>query len=943
MRNNLPVTDNEYVMRDRAMLVSKTDLKGRITYCNREFIEASGFSERELIGEPHNLVRHPDMPPEAFADLWHTLKTGKPWTGIVKNRRKNGGYYWVEANVTQLIENGQTVGYMSVRSKPTAAQVEAATRLYREMREGHSHLRLEDGKLVASGIIPAIFRRIVDMSIQSRLIGLVLLLSLFLVGLGTYSLYGLSEIHNTATENLKSISTQASAIDSARLAQVNFKKQVQEWKNILLRGQDAAAFDKYLKQFDQEGQQVTENLNNLKPLMVQMELPTDTVETALKSHAGLMNNYHEALKSFDAAKKESAAVVDKLVKGVDRAPTDQIDGIVKLIQERTQQRLTEAEKLAEEKVHHQKQVSIGIIAFVLLLALAWSILIIRSIVKPIAAATRLLDQIAQGNYHVRFEAMAQNEIGHMVNAMKSMTIKLGYDLAETRRIADENLRIRIGLDNVSTNVMIADTDRHIIYMNKSIGEMLTKAEADIQTVLPHFKVAELMDNSIDSFHRDPSHQKNLLATFTSTHRTEIVLGGRTFRFAANPVISEDGARLGSVIEWLDRTDEVRIEKEINQIVQAAQIGVLAERIDLADKEGFMKQLSAGINQLLNTVAGAVDDLERVLTALAKGDLTQTIAQDYQGTFGQLKDSANATVDNLRTLIGQTKEAVDGITTASREIAMGNSDLSQRTEEQASSLEETASSMEQLTSTVKANAENAKQANQLALGASAVAGKGGAVVTQVVSTMSSINESSRKIVDIISVIDGIAFQTNILALNAAVEAARAGEQGRGFAVVAAEVRNLAQRSAAAAKEIKTLIGDSVEKVENGSKLVGQAGQTMEEIVTSIKRVTDIMSEISAASLEQSSGIEQVNQAITQMDEVTQQNAALVEQAAAAAESLEEQAQNLSTSVSIFKLDDNKNARVRRAPAKTAAIARPPLAKPAAKPAQAATDDGEWAEF
>jgi methyl-accepting chemotaxis protein len=281
-------------------------------------------------------------------------------------------------------------------------------------------------------------------------------------------------------------------------------------------------------------------------------------------------------------------------------------------------------------------------------------------------------------------------------------------------------------------------------------------------------------------------------------------------------------------------------------------------------------------------------------------LTDKITNDYQGSFGQLKNDANTTVANLTDIMTQLRDATESINTAAKEIASGNTDLSSRTEEQASSLEETASSMEELTSTVKQNAENARQANQLAIGASDVAVKGGAVVSQVVTTMSSINESSKKIVDIISVIDGIAFQTNILALNAAVEAARAGEQGRGFAVVATEVRNLAQRSAAAAKEIKELISDSVEKVGTGTKLVDEAGKTMEEIVSSVKRVTDIMGEITAASQEQSSGIEQVNQAITQMDEVTQQNAALVEQAAAAAESLEEQAQVLAQAVGVFKL-------------------------------------------
>jgi methyl-accepting chemotaxis protein len=257
--------------------------------------------------------------------------------------------------------------------------------------------------------------------------------------------------------------------------------------------------------------------------------------------------------------------------------------------------------------------------------------------------------------------------------------------------------------------------------------------------------------------------------------------------------------------------------------------------------------------------------------------------------------------NLSDTIRQIHEAAATIKGASHEIAAGNADLSQRTEEQASSLEETAASMEELTSTVKQNAENARQANQLAIGASDVALKGGQVVEEVVGTMSSINESSRKIVDIISVIDGIAFQTNILALNAAVEAARAGEQGRGFAVVATEVRNLAQRSAAAAKEIKTLIGNSVEKVDAGTKLVDAAGKTMAEIVAAVRRVTDIMGEITAASEEQSAGIEQVNKAVAQMDDVTQQNAALVEQASAAAEAMEEQAQNLAAAVAVFKVN------------------------------------------
>jgi methyl-accepting chemotaxis protein len=305
-------------------------------------------------------------------------------------------------------------------------------------------------------------------------------------------------------------------------------------------------------------------------------------------------------------------------------------------------------------------------------------------------------------------------------------------------------------------------------------------------------------------------------------------------------------------------------------------------------------------RLINSLGDAI----RIAQTVALGDLTGDIQVKTTDEIGKLLQALKDMNESLVRIVGEVRLSTDTITTESAEIANGNMDLSSRTESQASSLEETASSMEELTSTVKQNADNARQANQLAQSASEVAVKGGAVVSQVVETMGAINDSSKKIVDIISVIDGIAFQTNILALNAAVEAARAGEQGRGFAVVAAEVRNLAQRSAAAAKEIKTLIATSVEKVDVGSKLVDQAGTTMNEVVDSIRHVTDIMAEITAASQEQSQGIEQVNQAVIEMDNATQQNAALVEEAAAAAGAMQEQAANLAQVVSVFKISGSQ---------------------------------------
>jgi methyl-accepting chemotaxis protein len=344
----------------------------------------------------------------------------------------------------------------------------------------------------------------------------------------------------------------------------------------------------------------------------------------------------------------------------------------------------------------------------------------------------------------------------------------------------------------------------------------------------------------------------------------------------------------------------------------------------------------------------------VAEAVANGDLTSTIHVTSKDETGQLLQALMHMNENLTKIVGEVRTGTDTISTAVNEIAAGNLDLSARTEQQAGSLEETASSMEEMTSTVKQNADNARQANRLAVAASDVAGRGGLVVSQVVGTMNSINESSKKVVDIVGVIDGIAFQTNILALNAAVEAARAGEEGRGFAVVAAEVRSLAQRSAAAAKEIKTLIDDSVGKVDAGAALVSQAGATMAEIITSIKQVTDIVGEITAASQEQTSGIEQINQAIAQMDQVTQQNAALVEEAAAASQSMAEQADKLSQAVSVFKLDNGPAAagagsaterRPQATPARTESRVRHvSVSRPSRRPTDAdLAASGDWEQF
>ena len=538
----------------------------------------------------------------------------------------------------------------------------------------------------------------------------------------------------------------------------------------------------------------------------------------------------------------------------------------------------------------------------LLLVASVMLLLEWVVARPVGGEPReislLAQKIAAGDLSNVFKAKATG----IYAAMRTMQQELKTRLESDRRASAETDRIRVALDNVSGNVMVADAEGKMIYMNKAVVMMFCEAEEQLCGVLPNFNVGSLHSTNLHQLYEDLSHQRLPFSELSSQQSAEFEVGGRTFRIVANPVFNERGERLGTAVEWTDRTVEVTVEHEVQSIVDYALAGKLNQRIDQEDKTGFFLKLSQGLNALLDVSERVINDTLRMLGAMSNGNLTESINVDYEGTFGQLKRNANTTVATLTEVIAKIKKSADSVTNSSEEISQGNTDLSQRTGEQASALEEMASSMERITSSVRQNADNAHQADQLALGAREQAEKGGDVVGDAVSAMGEINAASKKIADIIGIIDEIAFQTNLLALNAAVEAARAGEQGRGFAVVASEVRNLAQRSATAAKEIKSLIKDSVEKVEQGSHLVDQSGKTLAEIVISVKRVSDIVAEIAAASSEQSSGIEQVNKAIMQMDEKTQQNAALVEQVAAASESMDEQALGMKALVDFFRVSE-----------------------------------------
>ncbi|WP_082054017.1 methyl-accepting chemotaxis protein [Methyloterricola oryzae] len=861
MKLNMPITNKEVRLAVDSMIVSKTDLKGRITYANHDFIEISGFSEQELLGFNHNIVRHPDMPAAAFSDLWQTLKSGRPWVGIVKNRCKNGDHYWVEANVTPIRESSRIVGYMSVRYAPSQEQIEAADRLYRSMNAGEQP---------ASPLWSRILPRSVPFSIR---LGLALAIGSVLGGLATLSAY-------MGQPGLALAWSIVSVLVAAFLG-VYLSRTLHIGIASITQRVEAMAQGDYKGSVSllDTGDPIRRLRDSVKS--AQTRLAFDLAESNRLAEQGLL----------------LSNALEKVSTGVLIADHDQ-----------TIVYINNAMKNMLGKLEREEGFNASRVAFSQLLGTKLeSLYELSDEGGPLGASLNTTYSIQTSLGSQRFAVVGSpvlNGKGYVVGFVtewRDITEELNKRELEQKILA-ENTRIKIALDNVSTGVMIADNTREIVYANPSVRRILKQAESEIRKQLPDFNADHLVGANVDSFHKNPANQASLLAQFTSTYSANLSLGSHTMRVIANPVIDDKGERMGSVAEWTDLTSEIQTQVEIARIVDAVGRGDFNLRVDTSCKEGFYLGLSQGLNQFLQTVGDSMNDIQRVLDSLAKGDLTVAMEKNYQGTFGKIKEDFECTVTRLTEIISQIKNATDTLNTASKEIALGNMDLSQRTEKQALTLQTTASTMEELSSTLKQNADNAKQANEMAISASEVASKGGTVVQQVVGTMHDINNSSRKIVDIIGVIDSIAFQTNILALNAAVEAARAGEQGRGFAVVASEVRNLAQRSASAAKEIKGLIHSSVEDVEKGALLVEEAGKTMQQVVTSVNQVTELISEIAAASAEQSVGVEQVNQAIGQIDEVTQQNSALVEQSAAASATMADESRHLAGLVEYFTVQN-----------------------------------------
>jgi methyl-accepting chemotaxis protein len=479
------------------------------------------------------------------------------------------------------------------------------------------------------------------------------------------------------------------------------------------------------------------------------------------------------------------------------------------------------------------------------------------------------------------------------------TVEIAARNAELK-VAAENTRIKNALDKCSTNVMIADATNHIIYMNETVATMMQGNEAELRKSLPNFNSRKLIGENIDVFHKNPAHQRGMLSALTTTYKTQIQVGSLAFGLIANPIIDAEGKRVGTVVEWSDRTAEVGIEKEVSNVVQAAAQGDFSQRLNTHGKTGFFGALSTGMNQLMETSEHGLTDVSDLLAAFAEGDLTHRIERNYDGLFGRVKDNANSTAENLTRVLGEVRSAANTLTSAANQVSATAQSLSQAASEQAASVEEASSQIDVMSASISQNSDNARVTDSMATKASKEASDGGGAVSQTVVAMKQIAAK-------IGIVDDIAYQTNLLALNAAIEAARAGEHGKGFAVVAAEVRKLAERSQEAAKEIGELASNSVTTAE-------RAGKLLVEIVPSIQKTSELVQEIAAASKEQSESIVQIGGAMGQLSKATQQNASASEQLAATSEELSGQAEQLQQSVAFFKTgDETPTLRNRHAPA------------------------------
>lgn len=714
-------TQKEYHLSDDTIILSTSDLQGNIVDYNKGFLEASGYTDAEIKGKPHSLLRHPDMPKQAFQDFWSTIQDGRPWFGIVKNRRKNGDHYWVAANASPIIENGQITGYLSVRYPASREQVAYATQLYSAVQNGSQQFP-----------------------------------------------------KTTVAKHYSSLTLAGVAIASALAPSL-------VWLT------DSAI---------------------LEPLMV------------------------------------TTGVVSSVVIGY----------LTKLVIERS---------------------------------------------KPNATQRAALEQIANGYYRNNIDG--NDGWTFSLNMIRS---RVGDAAAKQYDAAQQTAILTTAMNAASANLMVADANFNILSVNDSLDTMFKRNERALQSQLPHFKANQIVGANMDIFHKDPSHQRRMVSQLTGPWQGELNVAGLVLRLGVVPIVQHN-QRIGYVVEWMDRTQEANLEKQLQHISRAATNGVLNRRVDLTEATGIYLAIGKDINQLIDTLENITGIIAHSVGELAYSRLNSEMNGEFKGAYRSVQNSINLALRNLNDLMGQVQFTANSVNTAMQQLSDGVNHFSDQTQQQAVAIERTASAMTQMLQTTRGNVEHVRHANELAQGVNKRVQDSNMVMAQALEAMQHIHASGHKIGDIVTLIDSISFQTNLLALNAAVEAARAGEHGRGFAVVAAEVRSLAQKSAEAAKDIKQLINESVEQIAQGTSLVERTSEALGDVSVSVDEMVAIVTQIDRASSEQEKGIEEVNRSLTVMDGVGQQSAALVEQTAASATHVADQMDGLNRIIKQFTLSDYGN--------------------------------------
>jgi methyl-accepting chemotaxis protein len=894
--------NQEYILTEHDLLMSYTDLKGVITSVNDNLLHITGYTKEELVGKSHSMLRHPDMPNQIYADLWRTIAKTHTWTGLVKNKTKSGGFYWVRASITPVYQKEKIIGYVAVHRNPDPETVSAIIPIYAQMRAGTFKGAVVGGSIVENDFLCRTKRHFADIKIKYKFLFLALFTSLSLFVFGGINYVNLNTLDNSYHNTIQTFKHVSTVMNTTRKSSSDFKLSIREWRNILLRGQNPSDFTAYKTAFENAYKNSITDLEQLKKLRSEYAESIDKIEHLIISRNQNFIIYSDALKQYQQ-NGGNLQLIDSMTKNVSDAEIAEFDFLMESLEKEVQNHILFAEVSSDELILSDKKYLSYALLFILTVILSVFWLVLQNIIKPLEYAKNVLKKISQGHYLQPVDTILQNEVGEMLDLMKAMSVRLGSVIDTERKAANDHLAALIGLDNVTTGVLITDTSRNIIYINRTANRFFKEHENSIRNDYPNFQANKVLGECIDIFHENPERQIAILQNLSETLNTNILVGGRNMHLAISPIINQFGHRLGEVIELHDETLRLNVEKEISTIVNDAINGRFNNRFEQHSDFSFYKLLTDDLNRLLEVCEVGFNDFKHIFSNMVKGDLTEKIERQYQGDFDILTQDANLAVLQLNTVVFDLNNAINKVNYNIQEINEGNNELANRTQSQTENVQLTVSAISELKTAVEQNDDAAKDANDAVKRVFDVANKGVKVIHNVVSTMQEIHTSSLKVGDIISVIDGIAFQTNILALNAAVEAARAGEQGRGFAVVASEVRNLAQMAAGAAKEIKSLITDSEEKIETGGEFVGNAGKIMQEIATSIESVTAMMATISAACSEQSLAIEQVSSAIMETENIAKQNAELVVQATNSSASLEEEMKILSEKTAYFKVQQN----------------------------------------